>query len=41
MEVEPTRSSLERALHFVVGLTVLFLSASASLLAAHFLLTRP
>jgi len=40
MEVETTRSRLQRACHIVVGLTVLFAWASATLLAAHFLVTR-
>ncbi|MGB7156859.1 MAG: hypothetical protein WBD40_02260 [Tepidisphaeraceae bacterium] len=40
MEFETTCSRLERACHFVVGLTVLFVSYSATLFAAHFLVTR-
>ena len=40
METEPTASTLERACHFVVGLTVIVVTYSVTLFAAHFLITR-
>ena len=40
MDLEAKPSTLERACHFVVGLTVILVSYSATLLAARFFVTR-
>ena len=40
METETTPSRLERAYHFTLGLTVILVSYSATLLAARFFITK-
>jgi len=40
MEIDRAYSGLERAYYFTVGLTVILVSYSATLLAAQYLITR-
>jgi hypothetical protein len=40
MQAETTASRLERTYHFVLGLTVILVSYSATLLVARFFVTR-